>query len=45
MVIRHDRAVLDALVTTIWEVRDGEVHVYSGNDSEYQTQKQLERKQ
>ena len=27
VLISHDRVVLDALVTTIWEVRDGEVHV------------------
>lgn len=45
MLISHDRVVLDALVTTIWEVRDGEVHVYSGNYSDYQVQKQVEREQ
>lgn len=45
LLISHDRVVLDALVTTIWEVRDGEVHVYSGNYSDYQAQKQVEREQ
>lgn len=45
VLISHDRAVLDELVTTIWEVRDGEVHVYSGNYSEYAAQKKLERVQ
>ena len=45
VLISHDRVVLDALVTTIWEVRDGEVHVYSGNYSDYQVQKQVEREQ
>jgi len=45
VLISHDRAVLDALVTTVWEVNDGEVHVYSGNYSDYQAQKQLEREQ
>ncbi|WP_318614629.1 Msr family ABC-F type ribosomal protection protein [Sporosarcina sp. YIM B06819] len=45
VLISHDRAVLDALVTTIWEVSDGEVHVYTGNYSDYLAQKQLEREQ
>ncbi|KGR92336.1 antibiotic ABC transporter [Ureibacillus massiliensis 4400831 = CIP 108448 = CCUG 49529] len=45
VIISHDRDVLDELVTTIWEVRDGQVHVYSGNYSDYLTQKQLEREQ
>ncbi|WP_339252435.1 ABC-F type ribosomal protection protein [Sporosarcina sp. FSL W8-0480] len=45
VLVSHDRSVLDALVTTIWEVRDGEVHVYSGNYSDYKAQKQLEREQ
>ncbi len=43
VLISHDRAILDELVTTIWEVGDGEVHVYSGNYSQYAEQKQLER--
>src|SRR5690625_3451339 len=41
MLISHDRAVLDELVTTIWEIHDGEVHVYAGNYSDYEAQKQL----
>lgn len=45
VIISHDRAVLDELVTTIWEVRDGKVHVYTGNYSEYMAQKKLEREQ
>lgn len=45
VLISHDRAVLDELVTTIWEVRDGRVHVYTGNYSDYMAQKQLEREQ
>lgn len=45
VLISHDRAVLDELVTTIWEVRDGKVHVYTGNYSEYMVQKQVEREQ
>lgn len=45
VLISHDRAVLDALVTTIWEVHDGKVHVYAGNYSEYMAQKKLESEQ
>lgn len=45
MLISHDRAVLDELVTTIWEVEEGKVNVYSGNYSEYIAHKQLEREQ
>lgn len=45
ILISHDRAVLDALVTTIWEVEDGKVKVYSGNYTEYTAQKELERQQ
>ncbi|MEN2766950.1 Msr family ABC-F type ribosomal protection protein [Ornithinibacillus xuwenensis] len=45
VMISHDRTVLDELVTTIWEVKDGEVMVYKGNYSDYIEQKQLEREQ
>lgn len=45
LVISHDRAVLDELVTTIWEVDEGKVYVYSGNYSDYAAQKQLQREQ
>jgi macrolide transport system ATP-binding/permease protein len=45
VLISHDRAVLDELVTTIWEVSDGGVRIYSGNYSDYLEQKQLEREQ
>ena len=45
VLISHDRTILDELVTTIWEVRDGEVHVYTGNYSDYMAQKQTEREQ
>ncbi|MBS3681090.1 ABC-F type ribosomal protection protein [Ornithinibacillus massiliensis] len=45
VLISHDRALLDELVTTIWEIRDGVVTVYSGNYTDYAAQKQLEREQ
>ncbi|MDY0407770.1 Msr family ABC-F type ribosomal protection protein [Virgibacillus soli] len=45
VLISHDRAILDELVTTIWEIHEGKVHVYSGNYSEYMVQKELELEQ
>lgn len=45
LIVSHDRTLLDAVVETIWEVRDGTVHVYSGNYSRYKEQKALEREQ
>lgn len=42
IVVSHDRALLDALVTMIWEVCDGHVHIYKGNYSDYEVQKQRE---
>lgn len=43
LVVSHDRYFLDEIVDTIWEVRDGEVHVYKGNYSDFQQQKEQER--
>lgn len=45
VIISHDRFVLDQLVTTIWELDDGNVNVYSGNYSDYLANKKLERAQ
>ncbi|MEC1179797.1 ABC-F type ribosomal protection protein [Metasolibacillus meyeri] len=45
IIVSHDRTLLDAIVDTIWEVRDGAVHVYAGNYSAYKEQKELERQQ
>src|SRR5690625_1591421 len=45
IIISHDRTVLNELVTTIWEVDEGKVRIYSGNYDEYLEQKQLEREQ
>lgn len=45
VLISHDRALLDELVTTIWEVTEGKVRVYTGNYSAYIAQKALEREQ
>lgn len=45
VLVSHDRAVLNALVTTIWEVEDGKVNVYAGNYDEYAAQKRVEKEQ
>jgi len=45
VVVSHDRAFLDSLCTTIWEIRDGKVKEYKGNYSDYAEQKELERRQ
>lgn len=45
IIISHDRDLLDELVTTIWEVKDGKVTVYPGNYSDYKARKQLELEQ
>lgn len=45
LLISHDRMLLDEAVTTIWEVDDGKVTVYSGNYSDYEAQKELEKQQ
>lgn len=45
VMISHDRTLLNEIVTTIWEVADGRVQVYTGNYQNYLEQKELEREQ
>ncbi len=45
VLVSHDRAFLDALCTTIWEINDGKIKVYKGNYSDYAEQKDLEIRQ
>lgn len=42
VLVSHDRKLLDKLITTIWEIANGEVNVYNGNYTAYEAQKQLE---
>ncbi len=42
LLVSHDRALLDALCDTIWEVRDGRVRVYPGNYAAYRRQRAQE---
>ncbi|MGQ4668112.1 Msr family ABC-F type ribosomal protection protein [Metabacillus halosaccharovorans] len=43
ILVSHDRFLLDQLVTKIWEVNEGEIIEYTGNYSDYERQKELER--
>ncbi|HJV45601.1 MAG TPA: Vga family ABC-F type ribosomal protection protein [Bacillota bacterium] len=45
VIVSHDRAFLDAVCTTIWEVHDAQVKEYKGNYSDYAEQKELEHRQ
>ncbi|OZB95323.1 Msr family ABC-F type ribosomal protection protein [Paenibacillus sp. XY044] len=45
LLVSHDRFVLDALVTKIWEIEDGHITEYTGNYSDYVSQKELQREQ
>jgi len=45
IIVSHDRAFLDALCTTIWEVKDAKLKVYAGNYSDYAAQKEIENRQ
>jgi ATP-binding cassette subfamily F protein 3 len=42
VMVSHDRYLIDALATSIWEVRDGVLRVYSGNYSYYRRERQEE---
>ncbi|MGG0717288.1 Msr family ABC-F type ribosomal protection protein [Robertmurraya massiliosenegalensis] len=45
VLVSHDRYVLDQMVTKIWEIEDGTITEYTGNYSDYVTQKELQRRQ
>lgn len=45
IVISHDRDFLDHMTTTIWELSDETIHVYSGNYHDYETQKAQQTQQ
>ncbi|WP_413775104.1 ribosomal protection-like ABC-F family protein [Gracilibacillus pellucidus] len=45
VLVSHDRFLLDQLITKIWEVNEGEIIEYTGNYSDYEHQKELERTQ
>jgi pleuromutilin/lincosamide/streptogramin A transport system ATP-binding/permease protein len=43
ILVSHDRAFLDHLCTTIWEIEDGKLTKYTGNYSAYEKQKEAQR--
>ena len=45
IIVSHDRAFLDALCTTIWEIKEGKLTIYKGNYSDYAKQKEIELQQ
>ena len=45
VIVSHDRQFLDTICTTIWELEEGKITEYKGNYSQYNEQKELERKQ
>lgn len=42
VLISHDRSLLDAICTTIWELEDGKLRVFPGNYSAFKAQKELD---
>lgn len=40
LIVSHDRYVLNQLATSIWEIKDGTIHVYPGNYDDYLAQKE-----
>src|SRR5699024_11807566 len=45
IIVSHDRAFLDKLCTTIWEIKESNLTEYKGNYSDYVKQKELEFEQ
>ena len=43
LLISHDRALLDRICTTIWELENGKLRVFEGNYSQWTAQKERER--
>lgn len=45
IIVSHDRTFLDALCSTIWEIKEGRITEYKGNYSNYAKQKEVEYQQ
>ena len=45
VLVSHDRAFLDAICGTIWEIEEGKITVYKGNYSDYTVQKEIKLKE
>ncbi|MGY4691688.1 ribosomal protection-like ABC-F family protein [Salibacterium sp. K-3] len=44
ILVSHDRTFLDALCTQIWEIEDGKIRVFTGGYTDYEEQKEAERR-
>lgn len=42
IVVSHDRAFLDQVCDTIWELKEGKLTIYSGNYTQYEREKEKE---
>ncbi|MDW8141642.1 MAG: ATP-binding cassette domain-containing protein, partial [Candidatus Bipolaricaulota bacterium] len=45
LLVSHDRYLISALATQIWEIREGQLHVYSGDYESYRAQRAQESAQ
>lgn len=45
IIVSHDRAFLDVLCTTLWEINEGRIREYTGNYSDYAEHKEAESHQ
>lgn len=39
LLVSHDRYLIQAIATQIWEIRDGELHIYHGDYERYRAQR------
>lgn len=44
LLVSHDRKLLDEVIDTIWELKDGKIEEYTGNYSDYLIQKEIQQK-
>ncbi len=45
VIVSHDRELLDMVCTSIWEIQEGEIKVYTGNYRQYLTEKEVKKAQ
>ncbi len=45
VIVSHDRELLDMVCTSIWEIQEGEIKVYTGNYRQYLVEKEVKKAQ
>lgn len=45
VIVSHDRELLDMVCTSIWEIQEGEIKVYTGNYRQYLAKKEVKKAQ